>query len=207
MRRVLGIDFDNTVICYDRVFHRLGMEAGLVPAAPSLSQKAVREAARNSAEGDLAWQRLQGAAYGPRLGQAEPFPGVLRVLAQCHGAGWELHIISHKTQYASIDPSRTDLRQAAREWLSAQGFFGAATGMDPSHFHCGSSRQEKIALIRACGCTAFVDDLVETYREPDFPRELQAILFAPGELPSELPLPDLWVARTWTEIGDRLQRG
>jgi len=62
-------------------------------------------------------------------------------------------------------------------------------------------------LIRDCGCTAFIDDLVETYREPDFPRELQAILFAPGELPSELPLPDLWVVRTWTEIGDRLQRG
>lgn len=207
MIRRIGIDFDNTVISYDEVFHRLAVEAGLLsPDAPK-RQKAVREAARQSPGGDLAWQRLQGQAYGPRIQEATPAPGVLDFLAKAKAAGLDVHIISHKTRFASIDPTGTDLQAAALDWLSQHGFFTETTGLGPQHFHCGTTRQEKIALIRQCGCTHFIDDLVETFREAAFPSGIQAILYAPGGEPAPLDLPRLWIARSWPEIAERIQLG
>ncbi|GLH73170.1 hypothetical protein GETHLI_16720 [Geothrix limicola] len=200
----LGIDFDNTIICYDAVFHRLAVEAGLLsPEAPP-RQKAVRDAARRSPEGDVAWQRLQGQAYGPRIQEATPAPGILAFLSKARRAGFEVHIISHKTRFASIDPTGTDLQAAAAAWLARHGFFSEETGLDPSHFHCGVTRQEKVALIRNLGCTHFVDDLVETFREAAFPSTVQPILYAPGGEPAPEDLPHLWVARSWDEVARRI---
>lgn len=201
MPQVIGLDFDNTVICYDEVFQRLAVEAGLVPAGADHGQKAIREAARRSPEGDLAWQRLQGQAYGPRILEARPAEGVLAFLARCREAAVEVHIISHKTEYASVDPTRTPLREAARRWLADHGFLSPATGLGPTSFHCGGTRAEKVALIRACGCTCFVDDLVETFREATFPASVQAILYAPGEAEAPADLPGLRVARSWAQVG------
>ena len=207
MHKVIGIDFDNTIICYDEVFHRLAVEAGFVAADSPRRQKAVRDAARRSPEGDLAWQRLQGQVYGPRIQEASPAEGVLDFLERCRGAGNEVHVISHKTRFASIDPSGTDLRAAARGWMALHGFFSEATGLDPEHFHCGGTRQEKVDLIRSTGCTCFIDDLVETFREASFPAGVEAILYAPGEEPPPTDLPGLWVARSWREIDDRVLDG
>ena len=207
MSPVIGIDFDNTIICYDDVFQRLAVEAGLVAAEPPRRQKAIREAARNSPDGDLAWQRLQGQAYGPRIQEAGPAEGVLDFLAQCRGLGVDVHVISHKTRYAALDPSGTDLRAAARDWLDAHGFFSAATGLGPERFHCGATRQEKVDLIRSTGCTHFIDDLLETFREPGFPPGVQGILFDPGGTPGAEALRDLWLARSWREIGERIALG
>lgn len=204
MRPVIGIDFDNTVICYDGVFHRLAVESGLVPAEPPLRQKEVRAAARQSPDGDLAWQRLQGAAYGPRIGEAEPAPGVQAFLAGCHRAGLPVHVISHKTRLAGQDPTGTDLRAAARGWLEARGFFAPGAGLAPERFHCGATRAEKVALIRDLGCTHFIDDLVETFLEPGFPAGVTAILYAPGggAAPAGVRM-----ARAWSDLAKEFGLG
>jgi hypothetical protein len=204
---VIGIDFDNTIICYDEVFHRLAVEAGLVAPESPRKQKAVREAARRSPEGDLAWQRLQGQAYGPRIQEATPAPGALAFLEKCRAAALEIHIISHKTQHASIDPSHTDLQMAARGWLAQHGFFSEATGLDSRHFHCGATRAAKIDWIRETRCTHFVDDLEETFREQEFPASVQAILYAPGGEAAPGDLRGLVVARSWFEIQERIFLG
>lgn len=207
MHPVIGIDFDNTIICYDEVFHRLAVEAGLVAADAPHRQKAVRDAARRSPEGDLAWQRLQGQAYGPRIKEARPAEGVRDFLTRCRSQGVEVHVISHKTTYASVDPSCTDLRTAARDWMAGHGFFTEATGLSPERFHCGATRQEKVDLIRAAHCTHFIDDLIETFLEVAFPAEVQAILYAPGGAPVPADLPGLWVASSWPEIATRVLHG
>ena len=207
MHRRIGIDFDNTVICYDEVFHRLAVEAGLMGMHSPRLQKAVREAARCSPEGDVAWQRLQGQAYGPRIHEATPAPGVLPFLHKAKEAGLEVHIISHKTPYASIDPSRTNLQRAAEGWLAEHGFFGAETGLDSRRFHCGITRQEKITQIQTLCCTHFIDDLEETFQEASFPTATQPILYAPGGESAPSDLPNLWVTRSWAEIAGRVLRG
>jgi hypothetical protein len=190
---VIGIDFDNTLIRYDAVFHRLALEAGLIGDGIGADKKAIRDTVR-AAAGDLAWQALQGQAYGPRIFEAEPAPGALAFIAQCRERRVPVVVISHKTPFASVDPSRTPLRQAALDWLEAHGF-------TPIEVRFGATRGEKLALIRAAGCSHFIDDLEETFREADFPAQVQGILYAPG---TAAGLPGVQVARSWPEIAEKI---
>jgi hypothetical protein len=197
---VIGIDLDNTLICYEDVFWRLAEEAGLLAGGVPVSQKAVREIARRSPEGDIAWQRLQGLAYGPRIGDAQLAPGALAFLDRCRAAAIPVGVVSHKTRFAAQDPTRTDLRRAALEWMEEQGLFGPGTGLEPKHCHFADTRKEKIAQMVALGCTHFIDDLLETFREPTFPVQMRAILYAPGS-DDGLPVPAaVRKVRSWTEI-------
>lgn len=203
---IIGVDFDNTLVCYDDVFLRLAREAGLEGLADDARQKEVREAARRSPGGDLAWQRLQGQAYGSRIQDAQPFPGALEFLRHCQTAGVPTWVISHKTRFAGIDPSHTDLRAAALAWLEHHGFFAIDTGLDAGRLVFGATRQEKIAHIQGFGCTHFIDDLEETFREADFPAGVRRILFAPGATEVTDSLPEVWVARSWSDIEARIFR-
>jgi hypothetical protein len=42
-----------------------------------------------------------------------------------------------------------------------------------------STRADKIARIRAIGCSDFIDDLEEVFLEPLFPADVTRILYAP----------------------------
>jgi len=189
---VIGIDFDNTLISYDSVFHGLALAASLITPATPRDKRAIRDELRRTPEGERAWQALQGQAYGPRIQEAPAAPGASAFVARCRAAGLQVFVISHKTEFASVDPTRTPMRAAALDWLRAQGF-----GDLPVRF--GATRQEKIAHIRAAGCTHFIDDLEETFRDPGFPAEVRAILYAPGGGPAP-DLPGLSVARSWDAI-------
>jgi len=193
---VIGVDFDNTLAAFDTVFHGLALEAGLIGPAFPADKRAIRDEVRRT-RGDLAWQALQGQAYGPRLGQAEAAPGALAFVARCREAGVPLLVISHKTPFAAVDPTRTPLRRAALDWLEAKGFM-------PLPVRFGATREEKIAYILGARCTHFVDDLEETFREPGFPRQVRGYLYAPGGAPAVATRPGLQVARSWDEIATEI---
>jgi hypothetical protein len=71
----IGIDFDNTLIDYDRVFLEAARELGLVPRDFAGPKKVVRDAIRLLPNGEPTWQRLQGYVYGAGIGGAVPFSG------------------------------------------------------------------------------------------------------------------------------------
>ena len=48
----IGIDFDNTIACYDRLFAGLAAEIGVVAKA----KQAVRDAVRMLPEGETRWR-------------------------------------------------------------------------------------------------------------------------------------------------------
>jgi len=194
---LIGIDLDNTLICYDQVFQLLAAEAGL--AAGGGGQKAIRDAARLSPEGDVAWQKMQGAAYGPRIREARPAQGALAFLARCGQEHIPIRIISHKTEFAAQDRARTNLRQAALDWLADNGFFRPGLALGPENCWFADTRQEKIARIVADGCSHFIDDLEETFREPSFPPRVRGILYAPAGPPASRPA-GILVADSWGEI-------
>jgi hypothetical protein len=195
---ILGVDFDNTIVSYDALFHRVAVDRGLIPADLPPRKNDVRDFLRNEGrEND--WTELQGYVYGPRMTGAQPFPGVMEFFQRAAQRGIPLHIISHKTRKAVLGPAY-DLQQTAREWLAAQGFHDPQGGGVPvERVHFGETRAAKIAHIRAAGCTVFIDDLEETFLEADFPPGVRRILFgasaAPGALPGVEPAP-VWAAVT-----------
>ena len=186
---VLGVDFDNTLVSYDELFASLARERGLATAT---GKKAIRDQIRELPNGEIEWQKLQGIAYGPRLAEARLIEGVPEFFAACRQREIPIHIISHKTEFAGYDDTRTNLRQAALAWLKAQ---------DLPTAQFGSTRAEKIAAIRKLGCTTFVDDLEETFLEPEFPAHVEKILFAPH---GHAPRPGVQICRSWQEILERV---
>jgi hypothetical protein len=195
---VLGVDFDNTIVRYDELFHSVAVERGLIPATLPARKNQVRDFLRRQAR-ERDWTELQGCVYGPHMAGAQPFPGVLEFFTQAVRRRLPIHIISHKTRTAVI--GGFDLQQAAREWLAAQGFFDPhRVGLTPEHVHFGETRQEKIRFIRETGCTHFIDDLEETFLEPSYPHHVVPVLFghheAPRHLPNVNPLVD------WSQISD-----
>lgn len=196
---ILGVDFDNTIVRYDELFHRIAMERGLIPATLAVRKNEVRDFLRRRGQ-EQAWTELQGYVYGARMPEAQPFPGVLEFFTRCVSRKLPVRIISHKTRAAVAGPAY-DLQQTARDWLAAQGFFDPArVGITPDHVHFGTTRQEKIRLIRETGCTHFVDDLEETFLEETFPRAVVKILFGVREPP--LDLPGIQVGEDWFRISE-----
>src|SRR5262245_8746765 len=101
---LIGIDFDNTLISYDAVFHAAARSAGLIGEGVAPRKQAVRDAIRLVPDGELAWQTLQGQVYGARIGEAVLIDGVDAFLRRCRARGCEVAIVSHKTEFGHHDP-------------------------------------------------------------------------------------------------------
>jgi hypothetical protein len=116
-------------------------------------------------------------------------------------AGVPVQIVSHKTRQPVIGAAH-DLHQAARDWLDLQGFFDSnRIGMPVDHVYFCTTREDKIQRIKTLGCTVFIDDLEEVFREPSFPGSVERILFAPETIAS---LPNVLTFRSWKEISDHV---
>jgi hypothetical protein len=200
MRTVVGLDFDNTLVCYDGLFHTLAAERALLARTIAGDKRSVRDYLRAAGRED-AWTELQGVAYGERIGDAEPYPGVREFLARCARRGVDAFVVSHKTErpYAGGD---VDLRGAARRWLGDKGFFDAGGALAPERVYFEATRDDKISRIRALGCSHFVDDLADFLAEPALPAGLVRILFDPDGGGDEGAQRDASClrARSWAEV-------
>jgi hypothetical protein len=175
----IGIDFDNTLIDYDRVFLAAARKRGLVAADFTGPKRALRDAIRLMPDGELTWQRLQGHVYGAGIGGAVPFAGASEFLQRCARERVTIFIVSHKTRYGHHDPACVDLREAARDWMTGQGFFRPDAGALPSdHVYFEDDRAHKLARIATLECTHFIDDLEEVFADPHFPSGVRRILLA-----------------------------
>lgn len=198
----IGIDFDNTIICYDAVFRQLARQFKLVGDDYCGSKLDLREMLLSQPAGDLSWQRLQGKAYGEGIGYANIFPGVKEFIASCNAdENIEIFIVSHKTELGHFDEKRINLRDAARGWLREQGFFdGHIPFIKPEHIFFASTREAKIDRIKSLHCTHFIDDLPEVLFAPQFPQTVQRFLFQPDEGVTLADEHDAKVFTNWTDI-------
>ena len=108
----IGVDFDNTIVCYDDLFHRLALERGLIHPSVPRDKTAVRDHVRENGQED-AWIEMQGHVYGDRMSEAVAFPGVEDFFETCAARDIETFIVSHKTRYPNRGGS-ADLHEAAR---------------------------------------------------------------------------------------------
>jgi hypothetical protein len=45
---IIGLDFDNTIVNYDEIFHRVANEMGIIPSSMVINKFAIREHLSNS---------------------------------------------------------------------------------------------------------------------------------------------------------------
>jgi hypothetical protein len=198
---LIGIDFDNTVVCYDTLFHQVALEMGeIVPEVP-VAKEAVRDYLRAQGREER-WTWMQGYVYGARILEAPPFPGVVEFIRDMVLTGIPLCIISHKTvtPYAG-EPY--DLHQAARSWLENYLIVGDhAGGLSRDKVYFLPTKAQKLARIGEVGCSHFIDDLPEFLAEADFPQGVEKLLFDPANSQHSSGKGDADVTsfRSWREI-------
>jgi hypothetical protein len=185
----IGIDFDNTIICYDRVFNSTGIEKGLVPASLETGKGFVRDYLRQNGQ-EKEWIWLQGYVYGTKLTDADPYEGVKEFFDYCISERIECFIISHKTVYP-YSGQKYNLHDAARAWLEEQDF-GIRAFFE-------LTKEDKIKKINELGCDIFIDDLPEFLSLPGFSAKLTKILFDPLQKYIQNGKKILY-AKTWNEI-------
>jgi hypothetical protein len=196
----IGLDLDNTLIDYDRVFGRVGAALGVVPESMSGLDKAeVRGYLRAQSAGEIAWMRLQGQVYGRYLGNASLHVGVAEFLRRLKALGVQVSIVSHKTRYGHFDPAQVDLWDATMVWLENQGFFADDQfGIPRQHVFFEQTRGEKLIRIANLGCDLFIDDLPEVLLDPAFPAATERLWFANGQAPSACP--GLQAFNSWYDL-------
>jgi hypothetical protein len=201
----IGIDFDNTIACYDGVFHRAALERGLVPPDLATSKNAVREHLNGSGR-SADFTGLQGYVYGSRMDLVAPYPGVADFIRAARRAKHLLYIVSHKTRYPILGP-RFDMHASARGFLESQGFVGPAM-LPAENVFFEENTQAKVARATALGVDAFIDDLPEILGLPGFPVRMQRILFDPEGQHEGAPLEASWVrCSDWMAIRSLLLGG
>lgn len=173
----VGLDFDNTVVSYDALFHKIAREGGLIPQETPVSKVSVRDHLRKIGKEEL-WTEMQGTVYGGRMAEAAAFPGVQGFLGWARGAGIAVSIVSHKTRYPFLG-TQYDLHAAARNWIARNLRDAAGPLVSPEHVYFELTKDAKLARISAIGCSAYVDDLPEILLAPAFPAGTERLLFDP----------------------------
>jgi Phosphotransferase enzyme family len=195
----VAVDFDNTIVCYDDVFHRAAVEKGWLTAGDRILAKgAVRDTLR--AQGmEEEWIHLQGYVYGAGMHLARPYPGVKDFFDKMRAAGIEAAIVSHRTKTPFRGP-QTDLHAAAQSWLAREGFLDPArTGLDETNVYFELTKEQKLARIAALQPHYFIDDLIEFLSEPAWPASVNRILFDPAG--HHAGGASFATAATWSDIG------
>jgi hypothetical protein len=204
----IGIDFDNTIACYDGAFYAAALARGLIPAELARDKMSIREHLRAHGR-DAEFTLLQGYVYGPGMSHALPFPGLSECLRELRAAGHSLVLVSHRTRVPFAGPAY-DLHVAARAFLAYHNLLDADVGpLHEADVWLELTKAAKVARIGALGCDIFIDDLPEILALPEFPVTALPILFDPeGHYPG-----GFWNGRrfvtyaSWSAIGAALLAG
>ena len=199
----IGIDFDNTIASYDKLFHEVALDENYIDRSWDGSGKTkLRNYLRSQPDGEKTWMKLQGLVYGKYMHCAEMMPGVANFILSCKLRNHKVFIVSHKTEYGHYDLERISLRKEALKWMKSNRFFDSEYfGIDKKNVFFAETREEKVEKIAHLKCNWFIDDLPDVFKENHFPSKTKKILF--GFSDPEL-LNDTVVLGSWRNISDKI---
>ena len=196
----IGIDFDNTIVSYDALFHRVALEQKVIPATLPATKLAVRDHLRDCGR-EPVWTEMQGYVYGARMDEAAMYSGVREFFAWTRERGIETAIVSHKTRHPFIGP-QYDLHNAAREWVEHNLVNGKDRLIEPDRVYFELTKEEKIRRIDTLSCDCFIDDLPEIFLARGFPAQTRRFLFDPDKVHPDMN--GIQSAQSWNEFKDAI---
>ena len=196
----IGLDFDNTIVSYDALFHKVALEGGWISAEVPVSKVSVRDHLRAIGQ-EPVWTEMQGYVYGARMDEAAAYPGVVDCLVWAREQGIPVSIISHKTRHPFLG-KQYDLHAAARHWIDLHLTDAQGPLVAPDRVYFELTKESKVQHIANIGCTVYVDDLPEILLAPGFPAAAIPILFDPDNHHQAQTLPR---ATHWSEVRSRLE--
>lgn len=194
----IGLDFDNTIVSYDTLFHKIALERKLISCEIPVNKVAIRDHLRASGQ-EAIWTEMQGYVYGARLDEATSYSGVLDFLKWARNFGHVVYIISHKTRHPFLGP-KYDLHEAAYSWVSRHLNDEVGPLIDKERAFFELSKEEKICRVVKLDCDVFLDDLPEILLAKGFPSNVRKILFDPENNYSAQSYPSLELVSSWVQF-------
>ena len=196
----IGLDFDNTIVSYDALFHKVAREGGWVTDAVPVSKVSVRDHLRSIGQ-EPVWTEMQGYVYGARMDEAAAYPGLHDCLVWAREQGIPVSIVSHKTKYPFLG-KQYDLHQAARHWIETHLTDASGPLVRPDSIYFEITKESKVKRIADIRCSVYVDDLPEILLATEFPVSASRILFDPDGHHVDQ---DLFRASHWSDVRKRLE--
>ena len=191
---LLGLDFDNTLVRYDRLFHQLALEKGLIEESLPADKIVIRDYLRSQGQ-DEQFTFLQGEVYGPRIIEAQPADGMLQALGELNQRGVSMVLVSHKTKTPYKGPAY-DLHKSALSWLEKYNFFASSgLGWSANQVFFEESKEAKALKIKESKCTHYVDDLPEILSM--LHESVDKILYDPSDFHRQIPYTKI---SSWNEL-------
>ena len=199
----IGIDFDNTIACYDGVFYAAALERGFIDKSIATDKNSVRDDMESRGLKE-AFTELQGYVYGARMDLVSPYSGVLDFVKKAINDGHSVFIVSHKTKRPMLGPAY-DMHEAARGFLQSRGFINEDTlRIEDTFFE--ETMELKVARAASLQTDVFIDDLPKILSMNGFPTGVRKLLFAPigeGNSPTHLESP-FETHSSWKSIAEAL---
>lgn len=174
---IFGLDFDNTIVSYDSLFHKVAVELNLINQDFSVNKIKIRDYLRSINKEEV-WTEMQGYVYGFRMQEAESFPHIKDFFNKVLESGHQIIIISHKTKYPFIG-EKYDLHEAAKSWIVNNLITDISNDFTLEHCFFETTKDMKVKKIDEMNCDIFIDDLPEILENIYFPDRCQKILFDP----------------------------
>ena len=173
----IGIDIDNTIICYDRVFAHVAISQGFSvhsDASKNEVKKWFHE--RDMQQG---FTLLQGEVYGKFIDLASLFDGVLAFIDVAKRADCHLFLVSHKTRYPLVG-EKFDLHKSASRFLIDNKVISQYNdvGIHPNNVFFEPTLAGKIHRIAALNLDFFIDDLLQVFQHSNFPKKTKFMHFS-----------------------------
>lgn len=194
----IGFDFDNTIVSYDALFHKVALEQNVIDKSVPVNKLAVRDHLRAKNQEPI-WTEMQGYVYGARMEEAHAYPDVIEVMQRLKAAGHTLAIMSHKTRYPYLG-EQYDLHAAARGWINRYLGVNDDALIPANHIFFELTKDEKLARIKHFGCDVFIDDLPEILQADHFPAETTKFLFDPEQHHRNSQFKNITIIPSWTQF-------
>lgn len=179
---LIGLDFDNTIVCYDYAIAKLADEMFDLPKELPRTKISVRNFLRDSGR-EIEWTSFQGLLYGPGMEYAYPFDGVIEGIQILREVGHSFCIVSHRSLYPYAGTSY-NLHLYARKWVTRHLVSRGIIEQDKVFLL--DTLDKKVAAISDLDCQIFIDDLPEVILHKAFPQKTAAVLFDPTQMQSPI---------------------
>lgn len=195
---IIGLDFDNTIVSYDSLFHKVSVEQNLINESFEINKIKIRDYLRSVNKED-AWTEMQGYVYGKRMEEAEPFPYIKDFFLKVIDLGHKIFIISHKTKYPFLG-AKYDLHEAAKNWIKKNLVRDGISEFTIQNCYFEPTKDDKVKKIKEMNCDFYVDDLPEILENKYFPDNCNKILFDPENNYQENSYKNITIKKSWDQI-------
>jgi hypothetical protein len=170
----IGIDLDNTLINYSKSYPAIIKELNSKTQLKKRSEIKQYLKSLDDSNIEFEWRKFQSYLYTKGLEYAYPSFSIkllLRILFKSN----EIFIVSHKTEFTSVEFGKQNLRLISMQWLKHHRLVPEYLALD-NIYYC-KSQEEKISKINSLNLDVLIDDLDTIIYSSNLDSKIKKILF------------------------------